>query len=124
MFERIFRNKVKEAKAEYETELNTKQAAAAHEAELNKKLAERLKHYNAHEDDSVSNFSEIDFKENSDETSDIKDRESNVDVWGQANPAEITQWNKENRAETSEWNKESQGKSDRRQNARRKLDRR
>jgi len=108
MFERIFRNKVKE----YEAELNAKQAAAAHEAELNKRLAERLKHYNADEDDSVSNFSDIDFKENSDKTSEITDREGNVDVWGQANPAETTQWNKEN-----------QGESDRRQTARRKLDR-
>jgi threonine aldolase len=98
MFERIFRNKVKEA-------------AAAHETKLNKRLAERLKHYNADEDDSVSNFSDIDFKENSDKTSEIKDRKGNVDVWGQANPAETTQWNKEN-----------QVKSDRRQTARRKLD--
>ncbi len=65
MFERIFRNKVKEA------ELNTKQAAAAHEAKLNKRIAERLKHYNIDEDDSVSNFSEIDFKENSDNTLNI-----------------------------------------------------
>jgi hypothetical protein len=112
MFERIFRNKVKEAEAEYEAELNAKQAAAAHETELNKRLAERLKHYNADEDDSVSNFSDIDFKENSDKTSEITNREGNVDVWGQANPAETTQWNKEN-----------QGKSDRRQTARRKLDR-
>jgi threonine aldolase len=69
MFERIFRNKVKEA-------------AAAHETKLNKRLAERLKHYNADEDDSVSNFSDIDFKENSDKTSEIKDRKGNVDVWG------------------------------------------
>ena len=108
MFERIFRNKVKE----FEEELNAKQTAAAHEAELNKRLAEKLKHYNADEDDSVSNFSDIDFKENSDKTSDLTDRDGNVDVWGQANPAETTQWNKEN-----------QGKSDRRQTARRKLDR-
>ena len=108
MFERILRNKVKEAEAE----LNAKQAAAAHEAELNKRLAERLKHYNADEDDSVSDFSEIDFKENPDKTSKIPDREGNVDVWGQANPAETTQWNKENRR-----------KSDRRQTSRRKLDR-
>ena len=108
MFERILRNKVKEAEAE----LNAKQAAAAHEAELNKRLAERLKHYNADEDDSVSDFSDIDFKENPDKTSKIRDREGNVDVWGQANPAETTQWNKENRR-----------KSDRRQTSRRKLDR-
>ena len=108
MFERILRNKVKEAEAE----LNAKQAAAAHEAELNKRLAERLKHYNVDEDDSVSDFSEIDFKENPDKTSKIRDREGNVDVWGQANPAETTQWNKEN-----------QRKSDRRQTSRRKLDR-
>jgi hypothetical protein len=99
MFERIFRNKVKEAGAKYE-------------AELNKRLAERLKHYNVDEDDSVSIFSEIDFKENSDKTSNITYREGNADVWGQANPAETTQWNKENRR-----------KSDRRQIARRKLDR-
>jgi hypothetical protein len=112
MFERIFRNKVKEAEAEYEAELTAKQAAAAHEAELNKRLAERLKHYNADEDNSVSDFSEIDFKENSNKTSEITNREGNVDVWGQANPAETTQWNKEN-----------QRKSDRRQTARRKLDR-
>ncbi len=116
MFNKLFRNIEKEAEAEYKAEfkaeLNAKQAAAAHEAELNKRLAERLKHYNADEDDSVSNFSEIDFKENSDEASDITDREGNVDVWGQANPAESTQWNKENRR-----------KSDRRQIARRKLDR-
>lgn len=112
MFERIFRNKVKEAEAKYEAELNTKQAAAAHEAKLNKRIAERLKHYNIDEDDSVSNFSEIDFEENSDKTLNITDREGNVDVWGQANPAESTQWNKENRR-----------KSDRRQIARRKLDR-
>jgi hypothetical protein len=96
MFERIFRNKAKEAEAEYEAELNAKQAAAAHEAELNKRLTERLKHYNADEDDSVSDFSGIDFKENSDKTSKITDREGNVDAWGQANPAETTQWNKEN----------------------------
>ena len=108
MFEGILRNKVKEAEAE----LNAKQAAAAHEAELNKRLAERLKHYNVDEDDSVSDFSEIDFKENPDKTSKIRDREGNVDVWGQANPAETTQWNKEN-----------QRKSDRRQTSRRKLDR-
>ena len=38
MFERIFRNKVKEAEAEFEAELNAKQAAAAHEAELKKGL--------------------------------------------------------------------------------------
>jgi hypothetical protein len=103
MFERIFRNKVKEAEAKYE---------AKYEAELNKRIAERLKHYNIDGDDSVSNFSEIDFKENSDKTLNITDREGNVDVWGQANPAESTQWNKENRR-----------KSDRRQIARRKLDR-
>ena len=108
MFERIFRNKVKEAEAE----LTAKQAAAAHEAELNKRLAERLKDYNADEDDSVSNFSEIDFTENPDEKSDITDRRGNVDVWGQANPAETTQWNKENRR-----------KSDRRKSARRNQDR-
>ena len=112
MFERIFRNKVKEAEAAHEAELTAKQAAAAHEAELTKKLAERLKHYNADEDNSVSDFSEIDFKENSDKTSEITNREGNVDAWGQANPAETTQWNKEN-----------QRKSDRRQTARRKLDR-
>jgi hypothetical protein len=115
-FERILRNKVKEAEAEYKAEfkaeLNAKQAAAAHEAELNKRLAERLKHYNVDKDDSVPNFSEIDFKENSDKTSDITDHEGNVDVWGQANSAETTQWNKENRR-----------KSDRRQTAKRKLDR-
>ena len=108
MFEGILRNKVKEAEAE----LNAKQAAAAHEAELNKRLAERLKHYNVDEDDSVSNFSDIDFEGNSDKTSEITNREGNVDVWGQANPAETTQWNKKN-----------QGKSDRRQTARRKIDR-
>ena len=112
MFERIFRNKVKAAKAKYEAESNAKQAAAAHEAELNKRLAERLKHYNADEDNSVSDFSNIDFKKNPDKTSEITDREGNVDVWGQANPAETTQWNKEN-----------QRKSNRRQTARRKLDR-
>jgi len=123
MFNKLFRNKVKEAEAEYEAELNAKQAAAAHEAELNARLAERLKYYNADEDDSVSDFSEINFKENPDKTSDITDRNANVDVWGQANPAETTQWKKENRAETSEWNKENRRKSDRRQTARRKLDR-
>ena len=123
MFEKIFRNKAKEAEAEYDAELNAKQAAAAHEAKLNKRLAERLKHYNADEDDSVSNFSEINFKENSDETSDIADCGGNVDVWGQANPAETTQWKKKNRAETSEWNKENRRKSDRRQTGRRDIDR-
>ncbi len=92
MFERIFRNKVKEAEAE----LNAKQDAAAHEAELNKRLAERLKHYNADEDDSVSNFSGIDFKENPDKTSDITDRGGNVDARGQANPTETSQGSKEN----------------------------
>ncbi len=110
MFERIFRNKVKEAEAK------------AHEAKLNKRIAERLKHYNIDEDDSVSNFSEIDFKENSDKTLNITDREGNVDVWGQANPAETSEWNKENRAETSEWNKENQRKSDRRQTGMRNLE--
>ena len=119
MFERIFRNKVKESEAR----LNTKLAEAAYEAKLNKRIAERLKHYNADEDDSVSNFSEIDFKDNSDKTLNITDREGSVDVWGQANPAETTQWNKENRAETSEWNEENRGKSDKQQTARRKLDR-
>jgi len=109
MFNKLFRNKVKEAEAE----LNAKQAAAAHEAELNARLAERLKYYNADEDDSVSDFSEINFKENPDKTSDITDRNANVDVWGQANPAETTQWKKENRRRNS----------DRRQTARRKLDR-
>ena len=123
MFERILRNKVKEAEAEYKAELNAKQVATDHEAELTKRLAERLKHYNADEDDSVSNFSGIDFKENSDKALDITDHEGIVDVWGHANPAETTQWNKENRAETSEWNEENRGKSDNRQTARRKLDR-
>ena len=112
MFERIFKYKVQKAEAGYEAELNAKQTAAAHEAELNKRLAERLKNYNADEDDSVSNFSGIDFKENSDKTSEITNREGNVDVWGQANPAETTQWNKG-----------YQRKSDRQQIARRKLDR-
>ncbi len=108
MFNKLFRSKEKEVEAE----LNAKQSAAAHEAMLNTRLAERLKDYNADEDDSVSNFSEINFGENSDKTSDITDRDANVDVWGQANPAETTQWKKENRR-----------RSDRRQTARRKLDR-
>jgi hypothetical protein len=61
MFERIFRNKVQKVEAE----LHAKQIAAAHEAELNRRFAERLKNHNADEDDSFSNLSDIDFKENS-----------------------------------------------------------
>ena len=114
MFGRIFKNKVKEAEAEYEAELNAKQTAAAHEAELNARLAERLKNYKASEDDSVSNFSQIDFEENADKSTDTMDRDGKVDVWGQANPSETTQWNKENRRTST---------SERRQAARRKLDR-
>ncbi len=112
MFNKLFRNKEKEAEAEYEADLNAKQAAAAHEAKLNARLAERLKSYNADEDDSISNFSEINFKENPDKTSDITDRGGNVDAWGQANPTETSQWKKENRRN-----------SDGRQTAKRKLDR-
>ena len=48
-----------------EAELHAKQIAAAHETELNRRFAERLKNHNADEDDSVSNLSDIDFKENS-----------------------------------------------------------
>jgi hypothetical protein len=123
MFNKLFRDKEKEAEAEYEADLNAKQAAAAHEAELNARLAERLKSYNAKEDDSISNFSEINFKEDPDKTSDISDRGGNVDTWGQASPAETSQWSKENRAETTQWKKEKRCNSDRRQTARRKLDR-
>jgi hypothetical protein len=112
MFNKLFRNREKEAEAEYEADLNSKQAAAAHETELNARLAERLKSYNADEDDSITNFSEINFKENPDKTSDITDRGGNVDAWRQANPTETSQWKKENRRN-----------SDRRQTARRKIDR-
>jgi len=110
MFNKLFRNKEKEAEAK-------------HEAELNARLAGRLKYYTADEDDSISNFSKINFKEIPGKASDITDRGGNVDVWGQANPAETSQWSKENRAETTQWKKENRRNSDRRQTARRKLDR-
>jgi hypothetical protein len=90
-----------------------KGAVADHEAELNAKLADKLKNYNADEDISVTDFSEIDFDENDENTTDKKGRAKNVDVWGQANPGETGKWNKEDRRQI-----------DRRQANRRRGDRR
>ena len=90
-----------------------KQVAADHEAELSAKLADKLKSYNADEDISVSDFSEVDFNENDEKTLDRKGAVKNVDVWGQANPSETGKWNKANRRQTES-----------RQASRRRVDRR
>ncbi|MFA9420118.1 MAG: hypothetical protein ACERLB_08200 [Gammaproteobacteria bacterium] len=84
MFNWLYRNKKKEA-------------AADHEAALNVKLADKLKNYNADEDISISDFSEVDFNENDEKTTDKKDRGKKVDMWGQANPSETGKSNKEDR---------------------------
>jgi hypothetical protein len=82
MFNWVFRNKKKEASADYE-------------AELNAKIGDKLKNYNADEDISVSDFSEIDFNENNEKKNDKRSCVKNVDVWGKANPGETGKWNKE-----------------------------
>ena len=84
MFNWLFRSKKKEA-------------AAAHEAELNARITDKLKNYNADEDDSISDFSEVDFDEDAKKTTDKNDRVKKVDMWGQANPSETGKWNKQER---------------------------
>ena len=90
-----------------------KKAAADHEAELNARIADKLKNYNADEDDTISDFSEVDFDEDDKKTTDKNDRVKNVDMWGQANPSE-----------TGKWNKQERRKIDRRRANRRRPDRR
>ena len=74
-----------------------KQATAAHEAELNARIADKLMNYNADEDDTISDFSEVDFDEDVKKTTDKNDRVKNVDMWAQANPSETGKWNKQER---------------------------
>ena len=85
---------------------NKKKATAA-------ALADKLKNYNADEDISISDFSEVDFNENDEKTTDKKGRVKNVDAWGQANPSETGKSNKEDRQQI-----------DRRQASRRRVVRR
>ena len=88
MFNWLFRNK-------------RKKAAADHEAELKAKLAGRLKNYSVDEDISVSNFSEVDFNENNENTTEKKNRVKNVDAWRQANPSETGKWNNDEKRQIS-----------------------
>ncbi len=90
-----------------------KKAAADHEAELNARIADKLKDYDADEDDSIADFSDVDFDENVKKKTDRKDRVKNVDIWGQANPSE-----------TGKWNKQERRKINRRQAKRRRTNRR
>ena len=66
-----------------------KKAAAKYKAELKAKLTDKLKNYNADEDISVSNFSEVNFNEIDKKTTGKKGGVKNVDSWQQANPSEI-----------------------------------
>ena len=90
----------KKAAAGHEAELKAK-LADRFEAELKAKLADRLKNYIADEDISVSNFSEVNFNENDEKTTDKKDGVRNVDAWGQANLSETGKWNKDEKRQIS-----------------------
>ena len=117
MFDWLFNHKKKQAAAEYDAELNEKIAAKQHEALLAKRLADRLRNYKADEDDSVSNFSEIDFEEN-DKTIRVN---KGVDIWEQANPGDTSQWKRENRRNENR-RQEDRRQADRRLTHRRKDD--